>query len=88
MKPVDENVTCQIFSGISKEGLGRASYLKARNDLGPADKFNYQCCSSWDYGWDVGSFQTGFKPSVHSRSPIVKDTFYRPNGVKQNAIEL
>ena len=70
----EQKVARQIYTGLSKDG--RKAYFKSRKELGPVDKFNYQFCSSWDYGWDIKAFQTGFKPSVYSRSPIVKARVY------------
>jgi len=88
MKPVSAKSKQRIYQGLSKEGAGRYDYLQSRKSKAPFEKFNYQACSSWDYGWDITSFQNKFKPSTYARTPIVNDTFYRRNGIHHRPIEL
>merc|ERR1712062_308673 len=88
MKPVSANTKNRIMVGLSKEGGGRSDYLRARKELAPSDKFNFQACSSWDYGWSIQQFQHNYKPSKFARTPIVSDTFYRRNGVSHKPIDL
>ena len=74
MRPVSSKTKARIATGLSKEGMfisstfckknlggGRADYLRARKSLAPSEKFNFQACSSWDYGWSIAQFQANYK---------------------------
>eukprot|EP00451_Oxyrrhis_marina_P019800 CAMPEP_0204341084 /NCGR_PEP_ID=MMETSP0469-20131031/23078_1 /ASSEMBLY_ACC=CAM_ASM_000384 /TAXON_ID=2969 /ORGANISM="Oxyrrhis marina" /LENGTH=144 /DNA_ID=CAMNT_0051325741 /DNA_START=10 /DNA_END=444 /DNA_ORIENTATION=- len=68
-----------LYHGVSADGQGRAAYLKARRDESPQLKFGAPATSSHEVGWNapmvVGSV------AAFSKRPIVRDTFYRTNGV-------
>ena len=43
-----------VFPGISRDGKGRAGYLKRRWQLDPEKRFRSQLCTNWVYGWNHG----------------------------------
>ena len=43
---------------------------------------------SWEHGWDIESYRQALNPSKYCRNPIVRTTFYRPNGVRCEELEL
>jgi len=60
---------------------GRSTYLRARLEARPEEKYNYPVISSWEYGWkldDVIDVEELRNPE-YGRSRIVADTFYRNN---------
>ena len=64
-----------ISLSLSFQGAGRYDYLQSRKSKAPFEKFNDQACSSWDYGWDITSFQNKFKE-------LIEMTFKAFQGVK------
>lgn len=79
-KPDQADATDVLCFGVSKEGCGRAAYLKVRKALPPQSKFPQKVTSSHDIGWltPETSFARG---STFARKPIVQNTFFRTNGV-------
>ncbi|KAL9642737.1 hypothetical protein ABK040_009814 [Willaertia magna] len=77
-----------LYEGVSKEGNGRAKYLKARREISPTKKSNFPVTSSNEIGWLVEkSFLEGKRPEDKSIAPkksIIKSTFYRRGGVSFN----
>ncbi|XP_075711224.1 protein SPMIP1 isoform X2 [Rhinoderma darwinii] len=55
MKPVSPGTRSLLYQGTSKEEKGRHRYLKARNILGPEEKYCFPVTTSWDYGWRLGT---------------------------------
>ncbi|XP_067130337.1 uncharacterized protein [Centruroides vittatus] len=84
MKPVCLHDRALIYDGISKEGLrgkGRAQYLRSRKKLGPENKYYHPVASSWEHGWCYGRNVEPQHPE-HARVNIVKQTFFRRNGIR------
>ncbi|XP_066452688.1 protein SPMIP1 [Eleutherodactylus coqui] len=81
MRMATPHTVCVLYDGFSKEGKGRALYLKVRKQLGPQEKYPHPLLSSWDYGWRLGDIVDEFKTPIHGRSRIVKDSFYSRNGI-------
>ena len=86
MHPVDNSVRGRLYNGITREGLGRHDYLKKRRELHPDDKYTYQLCSSWDYGWEMP--QENLPTAKHGRTRIVRDTFYKRYGIFYDPIDV
>ena len=59
-KRVSKRLVVYHYTG-KPEGGGRSDYLRARKSLAPSEKFNFQACSSWDYGWSIAQFQSNYK---------------------------
>nr|XP_014344985.1 PREDICTED: uncharacterized protein LOC106703849 [Latimeria chalumnae] len=81
MRPVTPQTLGLLYKGFSREGKGRFLYLKQRKMKSPEEKFDYPLLSSWEYGWKLGDFVKEIRTPMHGRSRIVKDTFYKRNGV-------
>ncbi|XP_043934726.1 protein ATP6V1FNB-like [Protopterus annectens] len=81
MRPVTPQTFNLLYQGFSKEGKGRCEYLQRRKQKGPEEKFEYPLLSSWIYGWRLGDVVKEMRTPAHGRSRIVKDTFYKRNGV-------
>merc|ERR1711885_111671 len=79
MHPIGGDVRNRLYNGITKEGLGRANYLKKRRERSPDDKYTFQLCSSWDYGWEMP--KGTFNAPKNGRTRIVRDTFYKRYGI-------
>ncbi|KOB78906.1 Uncharacterized protein OBRU01_01490 [Operophtera brumata] len=47
-------------------------YLKARNKLGPEDKFNFIESGNWKYGWKLGDSELKMRGPVHGRECHMK----------------
>merc|ERR1712168_1558234 len=86
MHPVDNSVRGRLYNGITREGLGRHDYLKKRRELHPDDKYTYQLCSSWDYGWEMP--QENLPTAKRGRTRIVRDTFYKRYGIFYDPIDV
>jgi hypothetical protein len=83
MKPVEDKTSCLLYDGVSGQGKGRKSYLKARNVLDPEQKYYLPLISSWEYGWRVGSWMSTRKCGrpEHCFTTTIPETFYRRNGI-------
>ena len=86
MHPIDKNIRARLYNGITREGLGRHDYLKKRRELHPDDKYTFQLCSSWDYGWEMP--QDSLPTAKHGRTRIVRDTFYKRYGIFYDPIDV
>nr|XP_033814171.1 protein ATP6V1FNB [Geotrypetes seraphini] len=80
MKPVTPCTRSLLYNGISKEEEGRFKYLRERYKLKPEEKYVHPLTTSWSYGWQLGNMDPT-QHSIYSRYPILKDTFFRRNGV-------
>eukprot|EP01064_Diplonema_japonicum_P028643 TRINITY_DN4438_c0_g1_i1.p1 TRINITY_DN4438_c0_g1~~TRINITY_DN4438_c0_g1_i1.p1 ORF type:complete len:153 (+),score=3.78 TRINITY_DN4438_c0_g1_i1:484-942(+) len=76
MTPEDHNV---LFEGTSREGGGRAQYLKLQAKKGPKDRFRAPVTSAHTYGWDIDLSR--YNASHHSRKAVLRNTCERPRGV-------
>ncbi|XP_002740139.1 protein SPMIP1-like [Saccoglossus kowalevskii] len=83
MRPASRNTKKLLFKGFSKLGEGRYAYLQKRKERKPEDKFEFPITSSWEYGWRLGDVITSaeMKAPQFGRSRIVRDSFYRTNGI-------
>ncbi|PIK32971.1 hypothetical protein BSL78_15623 [Apostichopus japonicus] len=81
MRPVTPHTRTQLYKGFSKEGTGRYAYLQFRKLKKPEDKYDFPITSSWDYGWRLDDVVKEFHAPKFGRSRIVKDSFYRTNGI-------
>lgn len=81
MRPVTSDVREQLFKGFSKEGTGRYAYLQMRKLKKPEMKYEVPLTSSWEYGWRLNDVVKEFRAPTYGRSRIVKDSFFRTNGI-------
>jgi len=81
MRAVDDDSKAALFDGFSREGRGRARYLRQRQQHDPDVKFTYPVASSWEYGWKVSSEMGSYGRPQHARTAMIKDSFYTRNGV-------
>merc|ERR1712112_15738 len=86
MHPIGGDVRNRLYNWITKEGLGRANYLKKRREKSPDDKYTFQLCSSWDYGWEMP--KGTFNAPKNGRTRIVRDTFYKRYGIFYDPIDV
>ncbi|KAG2392661.1 hypothetical protein C9374_011386 [Naegleria lovaniensis] len=73
-----------LYEGVSKEGGGRASYLKSRREESPTKKNTFPVSSSQEIGWIIEKrFLEGKRSDDHllaTRKGQTK-TFYRRDGI-------
>eukprot|EP00397_Hematodinium_sp_SG-2012_P068588 GEMP01112251.1.p1 GENE.GEMP01112251.1~~GEMP01112251.1.p1 ORF type:complete len:150 (+),score=36.30 GEMP01112251.1:50-499(+) len=69
-----------LYSGVTKECEGRYAYLKTSAKLWPQDKSDYPTSESQEVGWAARSIHVNAS-SPFARKPLIKDTFFRVNGV-------
>lgn len=81
MRTVTPHIREQLYKGFSKEGTGRYAYLQTRKIKKPEDKYDFPITSSWEYGWKLDDVVKEFRAPAFGRSRIVKDSFYRTNGI-------
>ena len=81
MRQVTPAIKSQLYKGFSKEGTGRYAYLQIRKLKKPEDKYDFPITSSWEYGWKLDDVVKEFRAPAFGRSRIVKDSFYRTNGI-------
>ncbi|XP_043196858.1 protein ATP6V1FNB-like [Amphibalanus amphitrite] len=79
MYPPDPATKALLYDGISYNGEGRYQYLRARNKLYPDQRFPFEVCSSWQYGW--GGQDAPLRGPKHATIAVVNETFYRKNGL-------
>jgi len=68
-----------LYHGVSGEGKGRAAYLMRRKEKGPQEKYGRPLTTAQMVGWTSPTIQTGSSPFAHR--PLIRETFYRNNGV-------
>jgi len=83
MRPVTPSTRELLFQGFSALGEGRYQYLQKRKKKNPEEKYAYPITSGWEYGWKVTNSMKNsmFRPAEFGRTRIVKESFYRTNGV-------
>lgn len=69
-----------LYSGVTKECEGRYAYLKNTAKLWPQDKSDFPTSESQEVGWAMKTMKIDAS-SPFARKPLIKDTFYRVNGV-------
>lgn len=83
MRPVTPSTRELLFKGFSALGEGRYQYLQKRKQKKPEQKYEFPVTSGWEYGWKVTTSMknSSIRPAEFGRTRIVKDSFYRTNGV-------
>eukprot|EP00118_Oscarella_pearsei_P025160 m.307637 g.307637 ORF g.307637 m.307637 type:complete len:166 (+) comp42564_c0_seq1:350-847(+) len=81
MRPVSGSTKKLLYTGLSAEGEGRLSYLQVRKARKPEQKYEYPITSAWEYGWKIMEIVGTEKPARYGRTKIVRDSFYRTNGI-------
>ena len=83
MRPVTPSTRDLLFKGFSALGEGRYQYLQKRKQKKPEQKYEFPVTSGWEYGWKVTKSMknSSTRPAEFGRTRIVKDSFYRTNGV-------
>jgi len=79
MRPASQDAKKILYKGFSRIGEGRYAYLEKRKLKKPEEKYEFPIISSWEYGWQLESKNT--KAAPFARSKIVRDTFFRKNGI-------
>ncbi|XP_002740138.1 protein SPMIP1-like [Saccoglossus kowalevskii] len=80
MRPASRATQALLYKGFSKIGEGRHSYLEARKNKGPEQKYKFPLTGNWEYGWNINKEIGEYKPPTHGRSHIIQESFYRTNG--------
>ena len=81
MRPPSSKTKELLYDGLSHEGKGRFSYLNTRKITIPHERYEYPLTNSLEYGWKIADNMTKFRPSVHGRGSIIRDSFYTEHGV-------
>jgi len=69
-----------LYHGISKEGNGRAQYLRERKKYGVLDRHGRPVTLAQTYGLDLDSAE--YVASPNCRKPIIQRSFFRTMGVQ------
>lgn len=90
MRPVSGQTRNLLYKGFSALGEGRYAYLQARKQKKPENKYEFPITSGWEYGWKITDAmkRSSTKAAEFGRTRIVKDSFYRRNGVIPQDIDL
>lgn len=83
MRPVTPITRKLLYKGFSAVGEGRYQYLQRRKQKKPEQKYEFPITSGWEYGWKIANSMKNSttRPAEFGRTRIVKDSFYRTNGV-------
>ncbi|XP_057295782.1 protein ATP6V1FNB-like [Hydractinia symbiolongicarpus] len=83
MRPVSSQTRKLLYKGFSALGEGRYAYLQERKQKKPEQKYEFPVTSGWEYGWKITEAMktSATKPAEFGRTRIVRDSFYRSNGV-------
>ena len=79
MYPADAKTKAVLYEGLSHNYEGAYAYLRARNKLYPDQKWPFEACSSWQYGW--GSQDAEIRGPRYANVAMIKEEFYRKNGL-------
>lgn len=90
MRPVTPGTKKLLYKGFSALGEGRYAYLQERKKKKPEQKYEFPITNGWEYGWKITeAMKTSLsKPAEFGRTRIVKDSFYRNNGVSPHDGDL
>lgn len=77
-KPVAEQTTKMLYSGLSAEGEGRASYLRERRLADPQDKFVVPVTSAQEVGWNR---KNEIERPKKGKQRVVRTLFFRKNKI-------
>ena len=83
MRPVSGKTRELLYDGFSALGGGRYAYLQKRKLKAPEHKYEFPITSSWEIGWRLNDCMKTTNPSC-GRTRVIKDTFYRQNGILYN----
>jgi len=81
MRPVSRETRALLYDGFSALGGGRYAYLQQRKLKDPEVKYEYPITSSWEVGWKLQDCVKQQKGPSFGRTRVIRDTFYRPNGI-------
>jgi len=83
MRPVTPRTKNLLYKGFSALGEGRYAYLQERKKKKPEQKYEFPITNGWEYGWKINDAMkhSTSKAAEFGRTKIVKDSFYRDNGV-------
>lgn len=81
MRPVSGNTQSLLYDGFSALGGGRYAYLQQRRFKKPEEKYEFPITSAWEIGWKINDCVKSVKPPQYGRSRVIRDSFYRPNGI-------
>ena len=83
MRPVTPATKLLLYKGFSALGEGRYQYLQQRKQKKPEQKYEFPITSGWEYGWKITTSMknSSTRPAEFGRTRIVRDSFYRTNGV-------
>jgi len=90
MRPVTPITKNLLYKGFSALGEGRYAYLQERKKKKPEQKYEFPITNGWEYGWKITDAMkhSTSKPAEFGRTRIVKDSFYRNNGVDPHDDEM
>ena len=90
MRPVTPSTKQLLYKGFSALGEGRYAYLQERKRKKPEQKYEFPITNGWEYGWKINDAmkQSVSKPAEFGRTRIVRDSFYRNNGVAPHDDDL
>lgn len=90
MRPVTPGTKKLLYKGFSALGEGRYAYLQERKKKKPEQKYEFPITNGWEYGWKITEAmkKSLSKPAEFGRTRIVKDSFYRNNGVSPHDGDL
>eukprot|EP00756_Hemistasia_phaeocysticola_P000352 Hpha_TRINITY_DN10241_c0_g1::TRINITY_DN10241_c0_g1_i1::g.35158::m.35158 len=82
-KKMDPAIRDKLYDGVSKDGNGRAAYLRERQKEWPQKKSTGPLTSSQAIGWRCTELPPLRNPSLpnYGRKPVIKNGFYRKGGV-------
>jgi len=81
MWPVDPCTKQKLYKGISRDGLGRSSYMHDRYNISPESRFTFPLISSWQYGWKVTDEVGSYHKPRYGRTAKIDESFYSRNSV-------
>lgn len=82
MRPVSTNTKSVLYKGFSALGEGRYAYLQKRKLKKPEEKYEFPITSAWEVGWKINEYIPAIdKNAQFGRTHVIRDSFYRPNGI-------
>jgi len=81
MRPVSSGTRKLLYDGFSALGGGRYAYLQQRKLKAPEVKYEFPITSSWEIGWRLQDCVKQQRSPSFGRTRVIRDTFYRPNGI-------
>ncbi|XP_018330097.1 uncharacterized protein LOC108740312 [Agrilus planipennis] len=79
MRPVNPEVKSLLYAGTEKNG--RKNYLHERVKILPENKYYFQECVNWTYGWKMWNHGKENPMIRYGRCRIIEESFYRKNNV-------